>query len=52
MDMPYASALRIGCLEALKSLVVVDSIAFHLRHADVTYMRRQQLAGSMAQALT
>ena len=32
-------------------LVVVDSIAFHLRHVDVSYASRQAMAGKMAQAL-
>ena len=32
-------------------LLVVDSIAFHLRHADMSYTRRTQVLGEMAQRL-
>ena len=32
-------------------LAVVDSVAFHLRHADVSFTRRSQLIGSLGQAL-
>ena len=32
-------------------LVVIDSIAFHVRHADVSFTRRLQMVGQMAQAL-
>ena len=33
-------------------LVIIDSIAFHVRHADVTYSRRLELLGKMAQVLS
>ena len=33
-------------------LVVIDSIAFHLRHADVDFKERLQLVGKMGQALS
>ena len=39
-----------ACLPPLK-LVVVDSIAFHLRHSEATYTAKQQLQGKMAQSL-
>ena len=31
--------------------MVVDSIAFHLRHAEMSYAKRLQTVGAMAQAL-
>ena len=32
-------------------VVVVDSVAFHVRHTELTYTRRTQLMGQMAQSL-
>ena len=32
-------------------LLVVDSVAFHLRHAEMTYARRLQVVGGMSQSL-
>jgi RAD51-like protein 2 len=39
-------------LERPLRLIAVDSIAFHLRHADLSYTKRLQMVGSMAQTLT
>lgn len=32
-------------------LVIVDSVAFHLRHTDMAYLKKQQTMGAMAQGL-